>query len=106
MRRFDGCGEEPTACRAYFYDEEGRAIEFGLGLYVGNPLVSDLGCDGVFEECPRNTFVESALSRIETDIECDGSAERCTDFTYEDGVEVLRGHRTRPKRTCRDEPPR
>ena len=90
VRRFDGCGEEPTACRAYLYDDEGRTTELGLDLYLGNPFLGELGCDGVYEECHRRTYVEGELMQVEIDIECDGTAERCTDYEYQGGVEVLR----------------
>ncbi|MFT6397426.1 MAG: hypothetical protein ACJAYU_002179 [Bradymonadia bacterium] len=86
--RYDGCGETPTACRTQLYDEQGRVREFGLDLYVGNPLFGVPGCDGIYEECRRTTYDGADVIRIETDIECDGQPEHCTEFDYENGVQV------------------
>lgn len=90
VARFDGCGDDPTACRGYLYDDEGRVVELGLDLYVGNPMMGDVGCDDVFEECHRTTYTGEQRTRFETDIGCDGSAEHCTDYEFDQGVETRR----------------
>ncbi len=86
--RFDGCGDEPTACRTQLYDEQGRVREFGLDQYIGNPLLGLSGCDGVYEECRRTFYDGDVITRVETDIECDGQPEHCTSFDYESGVQI------------------